>query len=176
MCGLHPQGVAGIPKKKLCGGTQYAPAVGPRAGRTTRCSWREGRFAQRLLCRDLCRNPAIPTRIEPCRSLSLGCTCGAGKRRLARMNAAPGYHSGFFGVASSRTGSRFDTVEVAGSSPVVPTIFPLCLCGLPWVSRSVFHQHRLTTFLLHFQIVAGASDPASHEINRHGPEVRPQPA
>jgi hypothetical protein len=43
--------------------------------------------------------------------------------RRTRMNTAPDYHLSFFGVASSRTGSRFDTVEVAGSSPVVPTSY-----------------------------------------------------
>ena len=43
--------------------------------------------------------------------------------RQARMNTAPNYHSRFFGVASSRTGSRFDTVEVRSSSLLVPTIY-----------------------------------------------------
>jgi hypothetical protein len=39
------------------------------------------------------------------------------------MNTACKYHSDFFGVASSRTGSRFDTVEVRSSSLLVPTIY-----------------------------------------------------
>ena len=39
-----------------------------------------------------------------------------------RINIASSYHLDFFGVASSRTGSRFDTEEVRGSSPPGPTI------------------------------------------------------
>src|ERR1035437_10766890 len=38
------------------------------------------------------------------------------------MNTASLYHSRFFGVASYGTGVRFDTVEVRGSSPLVPAI------------------------------------------------------
>jgi hypothetical protein len=38
------------------------------------------------------------------------------------MNTALPCYSDFFGVASSRTGSRFDTVEVRSSSLLVPTI------------------------------------------------------
>ena len=49
-------------------------------------------------------------------------------RRLARMNAAPGYHSGFFGTAPSRTGLRIRNDEVVGSSPTSSTNF---LNGLP---------------------------------------------
>jgi hypothetical protein len=39
------------------------------------------------------------------------------------INTAVNYHLDFFGVASCRTGLRFDTVEVWGSSPHGPTIF-----------------------------------------------------
>ncbi len=42
--------------------------------------------------------------------------------RRTSMNIAPPCYSGFFGVASSRTGERFDTVEVRSSSLLVPTI------------------------------------------------------
>jgi hypothetical protein len=40
----------------------------------------------------------------------------------SRINIASSCHLDFFGVASSWTGSRFDTVEVCGSSPHGPTI------------------------------------------------------
>ena len=43
--------------------------------------------------------------------------------RDTRMNTASQYHSGFLGVTSSEAAAGIDTVEVAGSSPVVPTIF-----------------------------------------------------
>jgi hypothetical protein len=39
------------------------------------------------------------------------------------MNIASSYGLTFFSVAPSRTGLRFDTVEVWGSSPHEPTIF-----------------------------------------------------
>jgi hypothetical protein len=38
------------------------------------------------------------------------------------MNIASSYDLTFFGVAPYRTGLRFDTVEVWGSSPHEPTI------------------------------------------------------
>ena len=47
--------------------------------------------------------------------------------RRTRTKTVNRCYSRFFGVAHSRTGSRFDTVEVAGSSPVVPTIFSIAL-------------------------------------------------
>jgi hypothetical protein len=75
-----------------------------------------------ILCRALCRNPAIPTGMGLSRWLSLSRNQRAGKASGTRMNTASPYHLDLFGVASSRTGSRFDTVEVCGSSPHGPTI------------------------------------------------------
>jgi hypothetical protein len=43
--------------------------------------------------------------------------------RRTLMDTARKHHSTFFGVASSLTGARFDTVEVRSSSLLVPTIF-----------------------------------------------------
>ena len=68
-------------------------------------------------CRYLCRNPPIPAHISLYQHVSLGHTCDAGDARRTRMNITSRYHSGFFGVALFRTGMRFDTVEVWGSSP-----------------------------------------------------------
>jgi hypothetical protein len=79
-------------------------------------NWREN------LCRDLCRNPSIPARIGPSHVVSLGIKRVAATSDQTRMNTAPLCYSDFFGVAWSRTGLRFDTVEVWGSSPHVPTI------------------------------------------------------
>ena len=47
------------------------------------------------------------------------------------MNTAYPCYSDFFGIASSRTGLRFDTVEVWGSSPHVPTISSIRLERIP---------------------------------------------
>jgi hypothetical protein len=74
------------------------------------------------LCRGLCRNPAIPTHIGRLQLISLCHKQEARKMRRTRINRASLCHSDFFGVASSRTVSRFDTVEVCGSSPHGPTI------------------------------------------------------
>ena len=79
----------------------------------------------RFLCRGLCRNPSIPTGIGPSRCLSLDNRLSTVKTHPARIKTASSYHSAFFGVASSRTVSRFDTVEVWGSSPHGPTTSPL---------------------------------------------------
>jgi hypothetical protein len=74
------------------------------------------------LCRALCRNPAIPAHIGGLRFVSLSHKREARKMRRTRINRASLCHSDFSGVASSRTDSRFDTVEVCGSSPHGPTI------------------------------------------------------
>jgi hypothetical protein len=42
--------------------------------------------------------------------------------RRTLMDTARKHHSTLFGVASSLTGARFDTVEVRSSSLLVPTI------------------------------------------------------
>jgi hypothetical protein len=78
---------------------------------------------ERCLCRDLCRNPAIPTQVVRSRSISLGAT----NRRVRNsaqtsFNTAPQYHSGFFGVVSSRRGLRIRNDEVVGSIPTSSTI------------------------------------------------------
>ena len=56
------------------------------------------------------------------RWVSLDKTLSAAKTHEAFITTAYLYHSDFFGVTSSRTVSRFDTVEVWGSSPHGPTI------------------------------------------------------
>jgi hypothetical protein len=47
------------------------------------------------------------------------------------MNIASSYGLTFFSVAPSRTGSRFDTVEVWGSSPHEPTTYLWTCLSLP---------------------------------------------
>ena len=80
-------------------------------------------FLSEILCRALCRNPAILTGVGPSRWPLLGNRQSTWNVRQTRINIASSYHSDFFCVASSRTGSGFDTVEVCGSSPHGPTIF-----------------------------------------------------
>ena len=79
--------------------------------------------------------PSLPVSgaIVRCRSGTGG---GAGKMRRTRMDTASTYHSGSFVVASSRTGSRFDTVEVRSSSLLVPTISFNGLASLPAFRKS----------------------------------------
>jgi len=76
----------------------------------------------RILCRNLCRNPPILAHIPPVRSVSLRITFEAGNLDRTRMNTGSRCYSRFFGVAPSSTGERFDTVEVRSSSLLVPTI------------------------------------------------------
>src|SRR5882672_11884585 len=91
------------------------------------------------------------------------------------MNTASQCDSLFFSVASSRTGLRFDTVEVWGSSPHVPTIFsPTCddclSLGNIWeqtglsvphlAGSSVRNQRRLTR---HAHPHAVAIEPGIHK-------------
>jgi hypothetical protein len=55
---------------------------------------------------------------------------------LDRMNTVPQCCSDFLGVAPSRTGSRFDTVEVRSSSLLVPTIIFIVIERIPENSRA----------------------------------------
>jgi hypothetical protein len=87
--------------------------------RTTRS---RSRWHARILCRELWRNPAIPTHICWCLTLSLSNTVTDGCTRRTRINTAVQYHWDFFGVPSSSTDEGFDTVEVRSSSLLVPTI------------------------------------------------------
>ena len=74
------------------------------------------------MCRGLCRNPAIPTRITGNYSVSLCVTCRRLDVRQGRMDIGSPYHLLCFGIAPSDSGPRFDTVEVRSSSLLVPTI------------------------------------------------------
>src|SRR5439155_23147619 len=74
---------------------------------------------------------AIPAGLGRCQPVSLKIKYEAGNTRHGSMNTAPAYYSRFFGVALCRTGSRFDTVEVWGSSPHVPTIYLIESAGDP---------------------------------------------
>jgi hypothetical protein len=72
------------------------------------------------LCRCLCRNPAILTRIAGDYSVSLCVTCRRHDVRQGRMDIGSQYHLLSFRVAPSDSGPRFDTVEVRSSSLLVP--------------------------------------------------------
>src|ERR1700677_1439496 len=66
--------------------------------------------------------PSLPMLRSLARCHSALELCQPDKATTATKTVSPD-HSDFFGVASSRTDSRFDTVEVCGSSPFGPTIF-----------------------------------------------------
>ena len=82
----------------------------------------ESECTRKSLCRNLCRNPAIPTGIWPYHGVSHGHRRGAANMRRTCINTAPRAHSGFLGVAPSRIGARDRTAEVVGSSPTSSTI------------------------------------------------------
>ena len=84
----------------------------------------------RTLCRDLCRNPAIPARVGPFLVVSLKHTPKAANMLETPMNTASLYHPVSLGFLPYQATRRFDTEEVAGSNPVVPTIY------FQWFSRS----------------------------------------
>ena len=75
------------------------------------------------LCRCLCRNPAIPAGVWLSLAVSFRHTKRAANMPKTSMNTASVYHSRFLGVASYKRGAGFDTVEVGGSNPPVPTTF-----------------------------------------------------
>jgi len=75
------------------------------------------------LCHGLCHNPAIPTRVGPSLRVSLGYTQKAVSLRETRMNTASSYRLVSLASLPYQATRRFDTEEVAGSNPVVPTIF-----------------------------------------------------
>ena len=75
-----------------------------------------------VLCRCLCRNPAIPARVGLCRKVSLGNRREAADNDQSRMNTARSYHSRSLGLASCFWRQRTVTAEAAGSSPVDPAI------------------------------------------------------
>jgi len=83
----------------------------------------------------LCRNPAIPARIWPCRRVSLGYRWRAGNSGQTRMNTASRYHSDFFCVASSRTAGRIRNDEVVGSIPTSSTNSPKFPRSGVWLMR-----------------------------------------
>jgi hypothetical protein len=78
--------------------------------RTTRV--RPVRPTFEILCRGLCRNLTVPASVATVHSVSIVLTCVALESHPSRMNIASSYGLTFFGVAPSRRGSRFDTVEV----------------------------------------------------------------
>ena len=84
------------------------------------------------LCRDLCRNPAIPTHVERSRLMSLALMCGMWDSAQTLMNTAPPHLFVSLSVARLFRQQRTVTAEAAGSSPVVPAIIrnPL-MNGLP---------------------------------------------
>ena len=75
-----------------------------------------------LLCRYLCRNPAIPAGLGLYSAVSLGHSQVAENLRQVGMNTTDLYHSRFFGAVPSEAESGFGVGEVASSNLVVPTI------------------------------------------------------
>jgi hypothetical protein len=69
------------------------------------------------LCRRLCRNPAIPTFVAKAHSGSLRLIREALETRQTRINIASSYHSDFFSVAPSRTGSKLGHAIPRTSEP-----------------------------------------------------------
>src|SRR5262249_57985412 len=82
----------------------------------------KGRLIKVFLFVFLCRTPAIPAYIEPVHSVSVRLTIMKSELRRNRIDTACSYDLVLVGVAPPRAGSRFDTVEVWGSSPHEPTI------------------------------------------------------
>ena len=74
------------------------------------------------LCRDLCRNPSIPTHLGRCRCGPLGYRCRVGNSGQTRMNTAHPHHSLLLSLIRLLHLQRTVTAEAAGSSPVVPAI------------------------------------------------------
>jgi len=75
-----------------------------------------------ILCRGLCRNPAIPARPTPSLLVSLGNTRETANTQKTHVNTAFPYHLSSLSIVRLHIGQGIDTVEVWGSSPHVPTI------------------------------------------------------
>jgi hypothetical protein len=88
--------------------------------------------------------------------VSLGYMRRTGISGQSRMNTASQCYSDFFGVAPSRTGSRFDTVEVRSSSLLVPTI---SFCGLDGNSPKNYTRNSTHTAL---DILRLRAEPSSN--------------
>lgn len=82
--------------------------------------------------------------------MSLSVKREPGNGELIRMNSASSRYLDLFSVAESRTGSRFDTVEVWGSSPHGPTIFSPVLTRFFFILRAPVRKllEPLTPYLL----------------------------
>ena len=74
-----------------------------------------------VLCRSLCRNPAIPTGVGVCRRVSLGNSCEAVNSDQSRMNTAPACRCNSLAVTRSSFGLRIRDQGVGGSNPLSPT-------------------------------------------------------
>jgi hypothetical protein len=96
-----------------------------------------------FLCRGLCRNAGVPARVARGHSVSVALIYVIENPRRTRMDIAFFYGLSFFGVAPSRTGLRFDTVEVWVR---VPTSLPLLLIDLPRFAVVVFKSGPKTVF------------------------------
>ena len=93
------------------------------------------------LCHGLCHNPAIPAGIEPLPAVSLRHTQKAANMPETRMNTASLSRFVSLGSLPYQATRRFDTEEVAGSNPVVPTIFIKHLAApLPWCLAANWQQ------------------------------------
>ena len=64
-------------------------------------SWEAYRGSMHGVCRDLCRNPAVPARVGRSLAVSLGHTQKAATMHETRMNTASFYHSVSSGVSPS---------------------------------------------------------------------------
>ena len=84
----------------------------------------------RVLCRNLCRNPSIPVGVGLCQRVLLGNRSEAAGSDQSRINTAPAYRCGSLGIVRLHIGQGIDTVEVRGSSPLVPTMYLIESAGL----------------------------------------------
>jgi hypothetical protein len=82
----------------------------------------KGPIQELPLCHCLCHNHAIPARVATSPAVSLSHTQKAVDTRETRMNTASPCRSISLTILSYQSTRRFDTEEVAGSNPVVPTI------------------------------------------------------
>jgi hypothetical protein len=78
----------------------------------------------RNLCRSLCHNPAIPTRVGPCRAVSLGSTRKTANERKTRMNTVFLYRSVSLLICLCLFALGNGMEEVVGSIPTRSTNKP----------------------------------------------------
>src|SRR5271166_4407225 len=106
------------------------------------------------LCRGLCRNPAIPADVCQCRRVFFRRTCEAAMRGQNRINTACAYRWVSLGIVRFHIGQGIDTVEVRGSSPLVPTIYLIESAGsAPAVPpRTVPTRHHWSPIALAFRL------------------------